>query len=183
MQPQALQNRQWTCACKDWVSTVTAVSVGCCPNASAEVAPQVKCGRSCHACVCISLETLQESVTQTASTWPAQTVAPGLNPLHQTLVHSVALLLLVKKKKKTLHGLGGFKPSVSRCLSEGQFNASHRLEIRLRLAVFKGWLGFWICRSGIRASIRLILGQPSEPAFVRRTTGGENVAYLEMVRC
>lgn len=93
---QPLQNRQRTCACISWVSsTVTAVSIGCCPIASVEAAPQVKSGESCHACVSISLETLPESVTQTASTWPAQTVSLRLNPLHQTLAHSKALLSLV----------------------------------------------------------------------------------------
>lgn len=44
-------------------AAVIAVSVGCCPSASAEVDPQVKSGESCHGYVSISLETLQESVT------------------------------------------------------------------------------------------------------------------------
>ncbi len=35
-------------------------SVGCCPGASAVVAPQVGTGESCHVFVCISLETLPQ---------------------------------------------------------------------------------------------------------------------------
>lgn len=77
---------QQTWDCKTWVSIITAVSVGCCPSASAEGVSQVKRGEGWHGCVCSSLETLRLNVTQ------SRTVACTPSSLSIKLSHFKLLL-------------------------------------------------------------------------------------------